>query len=121
MVQVRTLVVAVMAAIAAVATIAPPAAAATTCTYNADTRRVTVTVAPDGSALLYVLGGRIHGGHGDQCGRATTVNTNSVRVVGTMAGSESLTIDQSNGRFAPGAADEGDTLDEIEITVDLKG
>ena len=121
MVQVRTLVVAVMAATVAVVTIAPPAAAATTCTYNTDTRRVTVTVAQDGTALLYVLGGRIHGGNGDQCGRATTVNTNSVRVVGTMAGSESLAIDMYNGRFAPGAADEGDTLDEIEITVDLKG
>ena len=121
MTQVRTLLVAALAATVGLAVLAAPAAASTTCTYDAGTRRVTIRMEEHGTALLYMAGGRIHGGNGDRCGQATRANTDFIKVVGTATGSESLYIDLYNGRIGPGVEDEGAGLDEIEIFVDLKG
>lgn len=97
----------------------PPPPPVTDCTYNAATRAVTATLAASGQATLVVAGAEIHfGASPSACGAATTANTDSITVTGAGGSSETVTIDQSAGAFAPGAAAETGTA-EIEIAVNL--
>ena len=118
------LAIALIATVSVVSVPAAGAATATTCVYDSTARRVTLSVDAHGTAMLYVLRGRIEvaaSGFNGPCGRATRLNTDLIQVLGTTVGSETVTIDQSTGRFAPGAEDETDASNEIEMTVDLKG
>jgi Ca2+-binding RTX toxin-like protein len=55
------------------------------------------------------------------CGAATTANTDTITVVGAAGTTESITIDQTGGAFAPGATAETGTgaVSEIELAVNL--
>ncbi len=97
----------------------PPPPPATGCTYDAAKRMVTATLAANGEATLVVAGGEIHFGTAPTaCGAATTANTDSIAVIGAGGSSETVTIDQSGGAFAPGATGEAGAP-EIEIAVNL--
>ena len=52
------------------------------------------------------------------CGAATTTNTDTITVNGAAGTSETLTLDQQGGAFAPGVEVESGTS-EIELTVAL--
>jgi Ca2+-binding RTX toxin-like protein len=57
----------------------------------------------------------------EDCGGATTTNTDTITVIGNAGTTESLTLDESAGGFSPGAIVETGTgaLSEIEIAVRL--
>ena len=97
----------------------PPPPPVTGCTYDAATRAVTASLVANGQATLVVSGGEIHfGAAPSPCGAATTTNTDSITVTGAGGSSETVTIDQTGGAFAPGAT--GETgAPEIEITLNL--
>jgi Ca2+-binding RTX toxin-like protein len=101
---------------------APVALAQTTCTFDAGTATVQVTLAA-GAAVSISRAGDAIAVDGVACDTATVTNTDTVQVTGTGAGQEDdLTIDLSGGPFAPGASAEGDGGDaEIEFAVDLPG
>ena len=95
----------------------PPPPSATGCTYDAGAKTVTATLAPGESATLVVAGVQIRfGASPAACGAATTTNTDTIVVNGSAGSVETLTIDQSGGRFAPGATAETG-VSEIEISV----
>jgi Ca2+-binding RTX toxin-like protein len=95
----------------------PPPPPTTGCTYDAATGKVTATLAAGAEATLVVSGTEIwFGTLPVACGAATTANTDSITVKGAAGSSETLTIDQSGGAFAPGATPETGTS-EIEISV----
>ena len=97
----------------------PPPPPAAGCTYDAARRTVTASLAANGQATLVVVGGEIHfGAVPSACGAATTANTESIVVSGAGGSTESVTIDQSGGAFAPGATAETGTS-EIEIALNL--
>jgi Ca2+-binding RTX toxin-like protein len=97
----------------------PPPPAVTGCTYDATKRAVTATVTAGGEAALVVAGGGIRFGTTPvACDAATTTNTDSITVNGAGGSSETVTIDQSGGAFAPGATLETGAS-EIEIAVNL--
>ena len=52
------------------------------------------------------------------CGGSTVANRDTVNVTGT-GGNESVTIDLTEGSFAPGIVNEAGTTDEIEFAIDL--
>ena len=52
------------------------------------------------------------------CGAATTTNTDTISIAGSAGTSETLTLDQQGGAFAPGVEVETGTS-EIELTVAL--
>ena len=54
----------------------------------------------------------------EPCGAATTTNTDSISIEGSVGTSETLVIDQRGGFFGPGATPESNTP-EIEITTSL--
>jgi Ca2+-binding RTX toxin-like protein len=85
--------------------------------YDAVAKSVTAQLESGGAATLIVAGGEIRFA-GSACGAATTTNTDSIAVNGNAGTLEQLTIDQSGGAFAPGAATEGGTA-EIELAVNL--
>ena len=114
-----------LATIAVVATtlvVAPVAhAIADTCVYDDATDTVQITF-PDGVLdPSRTVSREPNGAHivydGSVCGDATVTNTDTIVVTGG-AGAQYLTIDESNGRFRPGASPEGD-IDEIEFSIDL--
>jgi Ca2+-binding RTX toxin-like protein len=97
----------------------PPPPTATGCTYDAAKRAVTATLTASGEAALVVAGGEIRFGTTPvACGAATTTNTDSITIAGATGSSETVTIDQSGGSFAPGATAEPAAA-EIEIAVNL--
>lgn len=99
--------------------VSPPPPPAGACEYTAATRAVHATMAAGDSATLVVAGGQIHfGAPAGACGAATTANTDTITISGVTGSVETLTIDQSGGTFAPGAAAEGN-LPEIEIATVL--
>ncbi len=53
------------------------------------------------------------------CGDATTTNTDTISVSGPAGTSETLTLDQQGGAFAPGVQVETPGTSEIELTVAL--
>jgi Ca2+-binding RTX toxin-like protein len=102
--------------------LAPPASAISdTCLYDAPTKIVTVVF--PGTVNVNRTVSREHNGNkiyynGSPCSTATVTNTKTIYVI-TGAGSQSLTIDLSNGQFAPGAGAESTGKSEIEWQVDL--
>ena len=95
------------------------AAAAPSCAYNAGEMKVTATLdAGDSATLLVTSSGDILFG-GSPCGAATNVNTDEILVTGPGGSTEHLTIDQFDGRLAPGATAEGSGTSEIEVVVAL--
>ena len=119
----RTFRVAVSVALvlgAAVIVGVPPASAISDlCVYDGTTKIATVvfpvaanqnrTVSRGGAAIQY---------NAAPCGAATVTNTKRIDVFGGD-GAQNLTIDLSNGPFAPGAGHETSGLSEIEWQVDL--
>jgi Ca2+-binding RTX toxin-like protein len=98
---------------------AAPAASAESCTYDAGTKAITASITPGSQATLVVSGGAIHfGATPVACGAATTTNTNSISIAGSVTTNETLTLDRRGGDFAPGAATESN-IPEIEITTAL--
>ena len=97
----------------------PPPPTVSGCTYDAAKRAVTATLTASGEAALVVAGGEIRFGTTPvACGAATTTNTDTVTVTGASGSSETVTIDQAGGAFAPGATAESGAA-EIEIAVNL--
>ena len=97
----------------------PPPPPGAGCTYDAARRAVTASLEANGQATLVVAGGEIRfGAVPSACGAATTANTDSIAVTGVGGSSETVTIDQTGGAFAPGATAETGTA-EIEIAVNL--
>src|SRR5262245_7199519 len=104
---------------AAVIVAAPASATSDACLYDGSTKIVTVifpvpanqsrTVSRAGAAITY---------NGSACSVATVNNTKRIDVFG-YTGNQALTIDLSNGAFAPGAGHEPTGLSEIEWHVDL--
>jgi Ca2+-binding RTX toxin-like protein len=101
----------------------PPPPSTGDCAYDPVAKLLTATVAAGGSATLGVSGGNITFANGSpqDCGGATVANVDSIKVVGVAGTVESLTIDQSGGAFAPGAAVETGTgaVSEIELALHL--
>jgi Ca2+-binding RTX toxin-like protein len=97
----------------------PPPPPPAGCTYDAATKTVTASLDAGTSGTLAVSGGAIQfGATPAACGAATTANTDSITISGQAGSTESLTIDQSGGAFAPGATAESGSS-EIEIAVSL--
>jgi Ca2+-binding RTX toxin-like protein len=97
----------------------PPPPTVTGCTYDAAMRAVTATLTAGREAALVVAGSEIwFGATPAACGAATTTNTDSITITGAAGSSETVTIDQSGGAFAPGATAETGSP-EIELSVNL--
>jgi Ca2+-binding RTX toxin-like protein len=97
----------------------PPPPPAGACAYDAATRSVSAQMAAGTQAVLRVSGTQIQFGPTPAaCGDATTANTDTINLATPSGSSETLTIDQSAGAFAPGATAESGTA-EIEIAVSL--
>lgn len=98
----------------------PPPPPAGTCAYDAATKSVTMQmVAGSQGALRVGPAGEIQfGAEPSACGAATTANTNSIAIGGASGSTEQVTIDQSEGAFAPGATAETGSS-EIEIALNL--
>jgi Ca2+-binding RTX toxin-like protein len=110
---------AVAAALFAGVVVGPAAAAPQSCSYDAGSKAVTATVAAGGQASLVVVGGAIHfGASPSACGAATTTNTDSITISGSVGTNETLTLDERGGLFAPGFTSEFN-IPEIEITTAL--
>jgi WD40 repeat protein len=85
----------------------------TTLTVAIGPRRA-VTIGRNGSSF-HVTGPGIDD---PTCGGATVNNVDTVRVTGSVS-DDSLTLDLTNGQFAPGIEHEEDGKSEIELDVDL--
>jgi Ca2+-binding RTX toxin-like protein len=97
----------------------PPPPPAGSCVYDEGTRAVTAQMVAGAQAVLRVVGTQIqYGVTPAACGAATTGNTDSITIVAPAGSSETLTIDQSAGAFAPGATGESN-IPEIEIALNL--
>ena len=95
------------------------AAQVESCLYNAATKAVTATIASGSQATLVVSGNQLlFGTAAVPCGAATTTNTNSISITGTIGTNETLVLDQRGGFFGPGAAAESN-IPEIEIATAL--
>ena len=101
----------------------PPPPSSGVCAYDPALKLLTVTMAAGSSGTLGVSSGAITYANGSphDCGGATTANVDSIKVVGSAGTIESLTVDQSGGAFAPGAAVETGTgaISEIELALHL--
>jgi Ca2+-binding RTX toxin-like protein len=74
-----------------------------------------------GAATLAVVAGEIRFGETPvACETATTINTDSITVLGAAGTAETLTVDLSTGVLGPGATGEGNTP-EIELAVNTGG
>jgi Ca2+-binding RTX toxin-like protein len=91
-----------------------------TCVYDDTTKTVQISF-PDGPGQARTVSREAGGNHivynGATCGDATVRNTDSILVSATD-GAQELTVDLSNGPFAPGPSPEAG-IDEIEMSVDL--
>ena len=98
-----------------------PASAAVTCASVLVNVNITlasgdsVTIARDPAGTFSVSGTSLTP---TSCGGATVTNRDTVNVTGS-GGNESVTIDLTEGAFAPGVTDEPGTTDEIEFVIDL--
>ncbi len=82
---------------------------------------VSATIAPGTRATLRVSGGQIRfGAPAVPCGTATTSNTDEIVVEGPTDTRETLVVDLSGGKLAPGATPEGAGQSEIEVRVELR-
>ena len=104
--------------------LAPTASAVVTCGFVGSTATVTFGAAGESATIL--RSGNAIFVNGVACGLATVTTTDDIVVAdaSAIAGSQSVTIDLSGGRFEPGLTGEGgaDPVDEIEIDiVDLGG
>lgn len=82
---------------------------------------VTATIAPSDLATLTVGSGSIRfGTPAEDCGGATTSNTDRIVVTGASRTRETLVIDLRGGRLAPGSSHEGSGQSEIEVRVELQ-
>ena len=101
----------------------PPPPSSGVCAYDPALKLLTVTMSAGSSGTLGVAGGLLTYANGSphDCGGASTANVDSIKVVGSAGTVESLTIDQSGGAFAPGAAVETGTgaVSEIELALHL--
>jgi Ca2+-binding RTX toxin-like protein len=101
----------------------PPPPSSGVCAYDPALKLLTVTMSAGSSGTLGVAGGLLTYANGSphDCGGASTANVDSIKVVGGAGTVESLTIDQSGGAFAPGAAVETGTgaVSEIELALHL--
>jgi Ca2+-binding RTX toxin-like protein len=101
----------------------PPPPSSGDCAYDPAAKSLTATVAAGGTATLGVSGGTITFTNGtvQDCGGATVANVDAIKVVGSAGTIETLTVDQSGGAFAPGAAVETGTgaVSEIELALHL--
>jgi Ca2+-binding RTX toxin-like protein len=80
----------------------------------------TATIAPGDEATLTVGSGSIRfGAPAEDCGGATTSNTDRIVVTGASRTRETLVIDLRGGQLAPGASPEGTGRAEIEVRVEL--
>jgi Ca2+-binding RTX toxin-like protein len=110
-------VVAASALVLGVLAVATPVAAAT-CQFDSTARVVTigavvaetVTIAREADAITV---------NAVPCDTATVANTDTIVVATTGAAPTEVAIDQTNGRFEPGATAEPDGTSEIEFTIDL--
>jgi Ca2+-binding RTX toxin-like protein len=111
---------AALAALCAAAVLVNAAAAqAESCVYDDAAKTVTATITPGGQATLVVSGGALwFGAVPAPCGAATTGNTDSISISGSVGTNEVLTLDQRGGVFGPGATAEFN-VSEIEIATAL--
>ncbi|HWM13426.1 MAG TPA: calcium-binding protein [Gaiellaceae bacterium] len=97
----------------------PPPPPPGACSYDAPSRTVTAQILAGGAATLRLSGDQIwYGGTPAACGAATRLNTDTIEVFGPAGSTETLTVDQSSGAFAPGVEVESGTS-EIELAVRL--
>ncbi|MGH3037172.1 MAG: calcium-binding protein [Gaiellaceae bacterium] len=105
--------------VAVLALALPGLARAESCAFDPVSKTVSATVTPGGTAVLDVAGGQIRfGAVPTPCGSATTANTDSISIAGSVGTTEQLTLDQREGFFGPGATAESN-LPEIEIATAL--
>lgn len=98
----------------------PPPPPPGTCVYRATQKEVVASMPAAGEATLSVVAGAIRfGATPVACGAASTLNTDSVQVLGSTGVAERLIVDQSDGLLAPGASAEGNTP-EIELALALR-
>lgn len=97
----------------------PPPPPSGPCIYDPATKKVTATIAPadEGSVLAVGSAGEIMF-RGLACPGATTANTESITVIGTVGDVDTLLIDRSEQVFI-GGTPEADSTSEIEITLSL--
>jgi Ca2+-binding RTX toxin-like protein len=117
---------AVVSLVAAVL-LATPAQAQATCTRDAPSRTLFVTITEPGTALAISQGGtsievRTYSGTVIACpGPPTMSNTDTIIAKDESGGDTLLLTILRPHRFAPGFTDEGDGTSEIEFQVDLGG
>jgi Ca2+-binding RTX toxin-like protein len=90
------------------------------CSYSGATKALSLTMTPRSTATLVIANGNEiwFGETPEQCGSATTTNTDSISIKGAVGTVETLVLDQRGGFFGPGATPESNTP-EIEIATDL--
>jgi Ca2+-binding RTX toxin-like protein len=98
----------------------------TTCSFDSALGTIDVEVGTDSEFALSRSGSQIvaTGSDGvldcaDEGTQPTVSNVDSVSVIDTIDGSTEVTLDQTNGAFAPGKTTEGDSMNEIELSLDL--
>jgi len=97
----------------------PPPPPPGECVYRSADKEVVATMPTSAEATLYAVGGEIRFGAAPvACGAATTLNTDTITVVGATGTAERLVVDQSTGLLAPGATAEGN-IAEIELEIEL--
>jgi Ca2+-binding RTX toxin-like protein len=108
------------ALLAALTASAPAGAAIESCAYDAGTKTINASVTSGSTATLKVMpSGELRFGLVPAaCGGATTTNTDTVVVTGSVGTSEGFTVDQSEGFIGPGFSPEAN-LPEIEFEVNL--
>ena len=99
----------------------PPPPPGGACAYNSTTKAVSASMAAGSAATLVVVGGEIYfgGAAPAACGGATTANTDTITITGAAGSVETLAIDQTGGRLAPGGTAESTGISEIELAVNL--
>jgi Ca2+-binding RTX toxin-like protein len=98
----------------------PDAPDAGSCVYDAGALAVTAAMPAAAEATLSVVGGEIRFGVVPvACDGATTTNTDTITVIGSVGVDETLVVDQSQGALAPGATPEPSGHSEIEVVVNL--
>jgi Ca2+-binding RTX toxin-like protein len=90
------------------------------CSFDGVTKALSLTMTPRSTATLVIANGNEiwWGETPAQCGAATTSNTDSISIRGSVGTIETLVLDQRGGFFGPGATAESNTP-EIEITTNL--
>jgi Ca2+-binding RTX toxin-like protein len=98
-----------------------PSQATTTCTYHARTKTVALVSTSSGGPTITRIGDQIGysnfgAGESGVCGAATVTNTDRIDI--TITGdSNSVTVDERNGAFVPGATVEPTGISEIEFAI----